>query len=320
MSEKKTFNTDIEIVKRRYNDYRGLDPFPNIIPALLNSADVATYIKTLGMVSPFYEDQLSGVTLSLKVGDTAVYWNQKKEKEVFKITNDDSFVLKSNTIAYITIEEELRLPAYIIARFNLRVTNAYRGILLGTGPIVDPGFVGRLNIPLHNLTNNDYVFSKGESFIEMEFTKISNHPNWNANNKPITNSDLIIDLEYRKWDSKSDKKDLSLRNIHYYLNKANQGSSIESSLPNLRHKTDEAIEKTNKNIEKVDTSLNRINIGLLFSFGALLGAIIAIVNIFRGDIKEIKDKKLEDRIRVLEEVHKQDTTRIRILETRLDTL
>jgi deoxycytidine triphosphate deaminase len=318
MDEKKIFNTDLTIIKRRYNNYRGFDPFPDIVPALLNSADVASYIKTIGMVSPFYEDQLSGVTLSLKVGDTAVHWNEEEEKIISKITREKSFVLKSNTIAYIEIEEELRLPAYIIARFNLRVTNAYRGILLGTGPIVDPGFIGKLNIPLHNLTNNDYVFSKGESFIEMEFTKISSHPDWN--NGTIVSSDLITDSKYRKWDSTGDKKDLSHRNIHYYLNRANQGKSIESSLPILRHKTDEAIEKTNKNIDKVDTSLNRINVGLLFSFGALLGAIIAIVNIFRGDIKELKDKKWDDRIRVLEEIHKQDSTRIRMLETKLDTL
>ncbi len=27
----------------------------------------------------------------------------------------------------------------------------YKGLLLGTGPIVDPGFVGKLYIPLHKL-------------------------------------------------------------------------------------------------------------------------------------------------------------------------
>lgn len=30
----------------------------------------------------------------------------------------------------------------MVLRFNLSVSNAYKGVLLGTGPIVDPGFEG----------------------------------------------------------------------------------------------------------------------------------------------------------------------------------
>jgi hypothetical protein len=70
------------------------------------------------------------------------------------------------------------LPQYIAVRFNLKIDNVYRGLLLGTGPLIDPGWCGRLSFPLHNLTTNDYEFKAGDEVIWVEFTKISKLPNW----------------------------------------------------------------------------------------------------------------------------------------------
>jgi hypothetical protein len=44
-------------------------------------------------------------------------------------------------------------------------------VLLGTGPLVDPGFYGRLLIPLHNLTSANYDIDTNEALIWIEFTK-----------------------------------------------------------------------------------------------------------------------------------------------------
>ena len=76
------------------------------------------------------------------------------------------------------MKEKLLLPEYIAARFNLHIRHVHKGILLGTGPLVDPGFFGNLLIPLHNLTNNDYEFVGGEGLIWVEFTKLSEHEFW----------------------------------------------------------------------------------------------------------------------------------------------
>lgn len=50
-----------------------------------------------------------------------------------------------------------------------------RGCLLGTGPIVDPGFEGRIMIPVHNLTANIDELKAGDGLIRVEFTKLSRH-------------------------------------------------------------------------------------------------------------------------------------------------
>jgi deoxycytidine triphosphate deaminase len=295
---------------KRFESFRGIDPFPEIQPALLNSADVESYIKTIGMVYPYDESKLSGVTLGLCVGDVAVYWDKKNKRVIKNVKEEGEFKLRSNSIAFLQIAEELRLPAYIIVRFNLRVTNTYRGLLLGTGPIVDPGFEGQINIPIHNLTNNDYVFAHGEQLIEMEFTKISPNEIWK---NTVTDNPPERNGTYKAWKPKFDKVKPPDRDILHYLRKANQGGSIQSSLPPLVESTQQAVDKVEKITDKVDTSLSRINVGLLFSFAALLTAIIAVVSIFRADIKEFRELKVDQRIRELEAQASQ-------LHTRIDSL
>jgi ABC-type multidrug transport system fused ATPase/permease subunit len=83
------------------------------------------------------------------------------------------FTLKPNSICYVTLKPTFRMPAYLACRFNLLIKDVYRGLLVGTGPLVDPGFVGPLSIPVHNFTANPYVFRAGDGFVYFEFTKTS---------------------------------------------------------------------------------------------------------------------------------------------------
>lgn len=80
-----------------------------------------------------------------------------------------SLTIPANSIVAVSINEKIRLPHYIYARFNLRVEYIYRGLLLGTGPQVDPGFDAYLSCPLHNLTNHDITIKYGESFACIDF-------------------------------------------------------------------------------------------------------------------------------------------------------
>lgn len=83
--------------------------------------------------------------------------------------------MDSNSIVFVNTKQYFRLPNYIAVRFNLRINHVHRGVLLGTGPLVDPGFVGRLLIPLHNLTANKYALRSGDPIAWVDFTKISPH-------------------------------------------------------------------------------------------------------------------------------------------------
>lgn len=194
-SEKYLSQSDAE-AEERYKQYKTKDPFPNILPSLLNSADIYKYVKETGMIFPFsYKDDgkkddnnevkivgAKGATFPIKIGDQCIYWDNQNIRRVVDL-REGSFMLQKNSIVFVELEPMFRVPDYIVLRFNLKIKHVYKGLLLGTGPVVDPGFCGKLYIPLHNLTNNDYEFHKGDELIEMEFTKLSHNTLWENSHK-----------------------------------------------------------------------------------------------------------------------------------------
>src|SRR6266403_3041491 len=81
------------------------------------------------------------------------------------------YVVPRNSLVYIRLRETLRLPFYLIGRHNLKIDYVYQGLLLGTGPQVDPGYVGKIYIPLHNLTNQQVDIYINESFVSIDFVR-----------------------------------------------------------------------------------------------------------------------------------------------------
>jgi deoxycytidine triphosphate deaminase len=162
--------------EERYQHTRDRDPFPDVAPALLNSADVYDYVRATGMIWPFDPDRLKAASYKVSIGNRFIYWDGDEQEHALELEERQKFHLEPNSIGFVTTKEVFRLPHYIAARFNLRISNVHRGILLGTGPLVDPGFVGRLLVPLHNLTANRYPFYEGDEFAWFEFTKVS--PNY----------------------------------------------------------------------------------------------------------------------------------------------
>jgi hypothetical protein len=67
----------------------------------------------------------------------------------------------------------VRLPHYLAARFDLAIEFIYQGILLGTGPQVDPGFQGVLSCPLHNISSDSVHMRLGQPFAKIDFAKTS---------------------------------------------------------------------------------------------------------------------------------------------------
>ena len=167
----------------KHNKYSKCDPFPSIAPALLNSADIAAYVKTTALIYPFHEEKLKGASYDVMIKGLVVYWRftdsgEPEKKTINLEKSGDCFDLEPNSIAFVTLEPTFRIPTYLALRFNLKITHVYKGLLLGTGPLVDPGFNGKLSIPLHNLTSNTYRFFYEDELITMEFTKMSPNAAW----------------------------------------------------------------------------------------------------------------------------------------------
>jgi deoxycytidine triphosphate deaminase len=121
----------------------------------------------------YTETRLQPAAYTLTIGSKYVDSNGKGGVLSKK---NPSFVMEENSIVYVSTAESLDLPYYIAARFNLRVTWVYKGILLGTGPQVEPGFRGPLSCPLFNLTNRPVTITLGQEFATIDFERTTNFP------------------------------------------------------------------------------------------------------------------------------------------------
>ncbi len=216
--------TDAE-AEERFQRTFNVDPFPKIEPSLLSSADICDYVRMTGMLHPFRPDKVKSASYEAAVGGRCIRWDEHGVWQEVNLEKEDrEFKLKANSIAFVQVEPKFRLPDYMALRFNLKITHVHRGILLGTGPLVDPGFVGRLLIPLHNLTTNDYTLKRGDGLIWIEFTKTSPPPG----EKEPGNDDPRRRGRYIRFPE--DKKNLD---PEVYFRKATGNQPIRSSLPQI---------------------------------------------------------------------------------------
>ncbi len=275
----------------KFKRFESLDPFPDIEPALLNSADVSDYVAATGMLYPFYEERQKPASYEVALLGKYVYWDERGEKHVAKIARGEEFILRQNSIAFVTLEPVFRIPEYMALRFNLKITHIYRGILLGTGPLVDPGFVGKLSIPLHNLTTNDYTLVGGDPLIWMEFTKLSSRTDWKRNAQVRS----MVKREGRYYPFPEEKKDFG--DVESYLRKADPHRAIRSSIP-------DAIQSATTQAELAATRLRK------FTFVGFLAVVAVLITIALGTIQiaglfNTANSQLRDSLKELQVVRSQ---------------
>lgn len=281
-----------EEASKKYDKYKSKDPFPMVGEALLNSVDLLMYLLTVGVVEPFHVNNLKGVTYQCSFSGEAHRFNTEVGgMETIHLNKNDELKLEPNSITYLKIRETFHVPEYMVLRFNLSVSNAYKGLLLGTGPIVDPGFEGNLFIPLHNLTGNHYIIKKDAPLIRVEFTKLSRHVDWKNKKKdlfpplkPITKKtphnagfsvffeDALLDPDKRKF--YNSKNVISVRSSipEAIRSSAKKADDAQKSAKDAVKKADDA-QKSAKSV--ADTTRNWSIIGGLGVVVTVAGLIIA---------------------------------------------
>jgi deoxycytidine triphosphate deaminase len=267
-------STDL-IAAARFEMWRDRDPFPTIQPTLLNSADLLDYVATVGMLSP-YSVTPDTRDLLVKPASCAVactgdvfrfgFDREKQaivEKARHRLEPGTALVLPANSITYLQLGTPFRIPDYIAARFNLAIREIHRGFLVGTGPLVDPGFVGRLFVPLHNLTSNEYRIWRGEPFVWVEFTKLSPNAKW-ENPRPQKQAAEFVPFPERK---------LKRQTPADYLRHANDGRPIASSIP-------EQFERTRAVAERAEGQVRLLrNAGIVAVVLGALAAVLPMINL-----------------------------------------
>ena len=158
----------------KYKSSEQPDPLPWIRPSLLWADHIEQYVMETGVIAPFYtgggrHSRLKKASYEGRIGKSAYRYNKQGMLE--SIPLGEELTVGANSIVFVECDLDFRLPDFIALRFNLQIRHVHRGLLLGTGPLVDPGYWGKLCIPLHNLTDQDYSIPLDDGLIWIEFTK-----------------------------------------------------------------------------------------------------------------------------------------------------
>lgn len=242
------------------------DPLGSIPPSLLAAEHIIAYVEKTGLVSPFDASEAGGrlkkASYEGRIGAKAFTFKDSTLEPVqFK---DGILKIAANSIVFVDCDLEFRLPPYIALRFNLQIKHVHRGLLLGTGPIVDPGYWGKLCIPLHNLTNEDYFLCENEGIIWVDFTKTtlpSDHIKSKGKDPSTTNTWDIQKFILKASNENGNGKLVPIQ------------SSIGIAVDNVRNESREA-----KRIsEGAETKVNRIAFwGVIVSGISIIGLAIGI--------------------------------------------
>jgi deoxycytidine triphosphate deaminase len=219
-------------------------------PVLL-ADEIREYVEKYGLLIAdkdyFFEKNLKGASYSMRPDPEGAWqYNEQGEQSKVDIEEDDKgkyYRVKQNSLVYIRLQQQLILPFYIIGRHNLTIKYVYQGLLLGTGPQVDPGWRGKLYIPLHNLTNRDVKVYLDESFVSIDFVRTSL---------------LILDRGtpdslddfYNKYEDKRpiSHRKIARKKLWHYLQGTTPSSSMQVFVPRL----EESEKKVKKSIEKLE--------------------------------------------------------------------
>lgn len=262
---------------------------------MLSSPQIAYCQKYYNIIEGYKESCLSSATYHMRIGGPVLTWENGNKIEFTLSEFDDetkkkrsSIDLQPNSLTFVTTIEEFNLPKDIIARFNLKSKWVHKGLLLGTGPIVDPELKARLLIPLHNFSSQPISIKYNKKLISVEFTKTLN---------PEDPHIKLKDFEYKNNKS---------RIFDFFGYRERVGGSVESSVSNKfdlfsnqmdlftdqmkQHKID-----FNTATEKVRDSSKRFNLtAILTAIGTLIGLVVLVITtwmLLSSTFEQLNDAK-----------------------------
>ena len=269
MPQQYSFAKSHDEAEQRADKFKDKDPFPSIPRALLSSAEIHDYVQVTGMLYPFHDESLNAASYEAHLGERFIMWDGAGNYKDRTMEKGKPCTLPANSITFLQVEPKFRLPNYIALRFNLRITHVHRGLLLGTGPLIDPGFRGELLIPVHNLTSSDYDIDTEKALIWIESTKTTFciKPREEEPTKPRQFLEFPKDKRYLR--------------PAVYLFKANRKEAIRSSIPLAIYKSSEDARAAqecatvaNESAKKAESTIRFIGISATVAIVVALAAIL----------------------------------------------
>jgi deoxycytidine triphosphate deaminase len=145
------------------------DPHPEHT-AVLTADLIREYHYGVGrMIRPFQEEHLNSASYDLTLGPRCLVDGEEK------ILSERSPIVRipPGSIALAPSREMLFIPHWLVATFNLKSHYIFKGLLMGIGPQIDPGYMGVLTCPLHNVSCEPIDLHFCKPFAKLDFIRTS---------------------------------------------------------------------------------------------------------------------------------------------------
>lgn len=156
---------------------------------MLSDVDI---IKMLGKkiyIYPFKEQNLKGASINLTASNMA--WSVTTKKS---ITQGNQIVIPGHDTALIMTEEIIHLSPAIGGTIHSKLTDICRG-LGHDASTLNPGWFGRLVIPVHNYTPNPLSLTVGNTFITMLLDALPTKTSKRVDENAINRTDLLHEIK-----------------------------------------------------------------------------------------------------------------------------
>ena len=135
---------------------------------LLSDVDIQKFMSLGDIKITNFSGGLQPASYDLRVGNSGVL-----SDGIVDIAERRFIKIPRGSTAVIYPYEEVKLSNRVAARYGLRSKLARRGLILLSGPQIDPGFEGTLSVTVFNAGTDDVRLYYLEEFATVEFAELS---------------------------------------------------------------------------------------------------------------------------------------------------
>jgi deoxycytidine triphosphate deaminase len=135
---------------------------------LLNDA-IKKCCDSFDLITPLSEDNLKPANYRLRIGNE--YAARGRIYSLSDAAGCNEVRIEPFEVAVIKTLETINMPRFLIGRWNIQVSKAYKGLVWVGGPQVDAGYVGNLFCPIYNLSDKPVILHYGDSIAVIDFEK-----------------------------------------------------------------------------------------------------------------------------------------------------
>lgn len=171
-------NEKEEVKTRREQEKKRLQALLNKQPkddkefqftGVLLSDAIKKCCDSFGLITPLEESNLKPANYRLRIGDE--YAIRGKIHSLSDSPGNSEIRIEPFEVAIIKTLETINMPRFLIGRWNIQVSKAYKGLLWVGGPQVDAGYVGNLFCPIYNLSDKPVILHYGDPIAVIDFEK-----------------------------------------------------------------------------------------------------------------------------------------------------